>query len=91
MTAIASRYASSLGINLKKGNIYPDAMARARLVAAIAFVAHGKSVESCQAYILLTLYGNPIRAGEEDKAWQFSGLAIRYASRSSLISDSCVC
>jgi hypothetical protein len=55
-------------------------MSRARRAAAFALVNAGKSVESCQAYILLALYGKPVRAGDEDKDWQFSGLAIRYVA-----------
>ncbi|KAH7099116.1 fungal-specific transcription factor domain-containing protein, partial [Auriculariales sp. MPI-PUGE-AT-0066] len=83
MTAIASRYVAGTGLSLDvpgKKSIFMDAMARARRAAALALVTAGKSVESCQAYILLTLFDKPTRPGEEDKGWQFSGLAIRMAT-----------
>jgi hypothetical protein len=80
VTAIAIRYAPSAASPIAasgKENVFPRAMARARRAAAFTLVAAGKSVESCQAYILLSLYDKPTRPGEEDKGWQYSGLAIR--------------
>lgn len=47
---------------------------------ASAALIHGwKSVELCQAYILMAIYGTPARRWEEDRGWLFTGLAIRVA------------
>jgi hypothetical protein len=39
-----------------------------------------KSVELCQAYILLSIYAVPARKWEEDRSWLYAGLAIRLAT-----------
>ena len=39
-----------------------------------------KSVELCQAYILMSIYAVPARRWEEDRSWLYTGLAIRIAT-----------
>ena len=51
----------------------------AKSAAANALVDGYKSVELCQAYILLSIYSVPARRWEEDRSWLYTGLAIRYA------------
>ena len=50
----------------------------ARHAAANALIDGWKSVELCQAYILLSTYGVPARRWEEDRGWLYIGLAIRF-------------
>lgn len=69
--AVASRFHKA------DPTLYDQAMERAKTAAADALVSDGKSVEACQAYILLSLYGKPVRKWEEDRCWLYSGLAIR--------------
>ncbi|EIW74294.1 hypothetical protein CONPUDRAFT_67760 [Coniophora puteana RWD-64-598 SS2] len=71
--AIASRYYP------EKSEIYPIAMHFAKHSAATALVDGWKSVELCQAYILMSIYGVPARRWEEDRSWLYTGLAIRLA------------
>jgi hypothetical protein len=47
--------------------------------AANALIDGWKSVELCQAYILMTIYAVPARRREEDKSWLYTGLAARCA------------
>ncbi|KZV87936.1 hypothetical protein EXIGLDRAFT_192161 [Exidia glandulosa HHB12029] len=75
VTAIASRH-----FTRPLEQLYLPAMERARRAAALSLVSAGKSVEACQAYILLALYGKPVRKWEEDRCWLYSGLAIRMAT-----------
>ena len=49
----------------------------AKSAAAHALVDGYKSVELCQAYILLSIYSVPARRWEEDRSWLYTGLAIR--------------
>jgi hypothetical protein len=57
----------------------------ARHAAANALIDGWKSVELCQAYILLNTYGVPAKRWEEDRSWLYIGLAIRHdKSRASL-------
>ena len=51
----------------------------AKHAAANAFIDGQKSVEACQAYILLSVYGIPAKCWEEDRNWLYAGLAIRFA------------
>ena len=51
----------------------------AKSAAANALVDGWKSVELCQAYILMSIYAVPARRWEEDRSWLYTGLAIRYA------------
>ena len=59
--------------------MYPIAMHFAKSAAANALVDGWKSVELCQAYILMSIYAVPARRWEEDRSWLYTGLAIRYA------------
>ena len=59
--------------------MYPIAMHFAKSAVANALVDGYKSVELCQAYILLSIYAVPARRWEEDRSWLYTGLAIRYA------------
>jgi hypothetical protein len=72
--AISSRYYA------KKSGIYPIAMHFAKHSAANALVDGWKSVELCQAYILMSIYAVPARRWEEDRSWLYTGLAIRLAT-----------
>ena len=69
--AIASRYYA------EKSEIYPIAMHFAKHSAANALIDGWKSVELCQAYILMSTYAVPARRWEEDRSWLYTGLAIR--------------
>jgi len=71
--AISSRFSND------KSNIYPIAMHFAKHAAANALIDGWKSVELCQAYILMSIYAVPARRWEEDRSWLYAGLAIRYA------------
>lgn len=71
--AISSRY------YVGKSEIYPIAMHFAKHSAANALINGWKSVELCQAYILMSIYAVPARRWEEDRSWLYTGLAIRYA------------
>ena len=70
--AISSRYYP------EKSEIYPIAMHFAKHSAANALIDGWKSVELCQAYILMSIYAVPARRWEEDRSWLYTGLAIRY-------------
>jgi len=70
--AVSSRYYK------EKSEIYPIAMHFARHAAANALIDGWKSVELCQAYILLSTYGVPAKRWEEDRGWLYIGLAIRF-------------
>ncbi|PFH48536.1 hypothetical protein AMATHDRAFT_65250 [Amanita thiersii Skay4041] len=72
--AISSRYYP------KKSEIYPIAMHFAKHSAANALIDGWKSVELCQAYILMSIYAVPARRWEEDRSWLYTGLAIRIAT-----------
>lgn len=69
--AISSRFYT------KKSEIYPIAMHFAKHSAANALIDGWKSVELCQAYILMSIYAVPARRWEEDRSWLYTGLAIR--------------
>ncbi|KAJ7086357.1 hypothetical protein B0H15DRAFT_346044 [Mycena belliarum] len=72
--AISSRYYP------EKSEIYPIAMHFAKHSAANALIDGWKSVELVQAYILMSIYAVPARRWEEDRAWLYTGLAIRLAT-----------
>ncbi|KIM60279.1 hypothetical protein SCLCIDRAFT_1217063 [Scleroderma citrinum Foug A] len=72
--AVSSRYYNV------KSEIYPVSMHFAKHSAANALTDGWKSIELCQAYILLSLYGVPARRWEEDRSWLYTGLAIRIAT-----------
>lgn len=50
----------------------------AKSAAANALIDGWKSVELCQAYILMSIYAVPARRWEEDRSWLYTGLAIRF-------------
>ena len=70
--AISLRYS-------EKCEVYPIAMLFAKSAVANTMIDGYKSVELCQAYILLSIYGVPARRWEEDPSWLYTGLAIRCA------------
>ncbi|GLB42696.1 putative fungal specific transcription factor [Lyophyllum shimeji] len=72
--AVSSRYYA------EKSEIYPIAMHFAKHSAANALIDGWKSVELCQAYILMSVYAVPARRWEEDRSWLYTGLAIRIAT-----------
>ncbi|KAA1473232.1 hypothetical protein DENSPDRAFT_779779 [Dentipellis sp. KUC8613] len=63
-----------------KPEVYPIAMHFAKSAAANALIDGWKSVELCQAYILMSIYAVPARRWEEDRSWLYTGLAIRIAT-----------
>jgi hypothetical protein len=62
-----------------KSEMYPIAMHFAKSAAANALIDGQKSVELCQAYILMSNYDVPAQRLEEDHSWLYTGLAIRCA------------
>ncbi|CDO74907.1 hypothetical protein BN946_scf184988.g14 [Trametes cinnabarina] len=50
------------------------------VAAGSTLIGGQKSVETVQAYILLSLYPVPARKWEEDRCWVYLGLAIRIAT-----------
>ncbi|KAK0214522.1 hypothetical protein IW262DRAFT_275863 [Armillaria fumosa] len=73
--AIASRHYPP------KSSIYPIAMHFAKHSAAKALIHDRmKSVELCQAYILMSSYAVPERSWEKDLSWLYTGLAISIAT-----------
>ncbi|THH12044.1 hypothetical protein EW146_g7836 [Bondarzewia mesenterica] len=68
--AISSRYSD-------KSEVYPIAMHFAKSAAANSLIDGWKSVELCQAYILMSIYAVPARRWEDDRSWLYTGLAIR--------------
>ncbi|KAG8715199.1 hypothetical protein FRC09_016829 [Ceratobasidium sp. 395] len=71
--AIASRYW------IERPELYTVLMHHAKSAAATAITDGWKSLEVCQAYLLLSVYPQPARSWEEDRAWLFLGCAIRLA------------
>ncbi|KAM6499620.1 hypothetical protein JOM56_005128 [Amanita muscaria] len=82
--AISTRY------HPKKSGVYSIAMHFAKHSAANALVDGWKSVELCQAYILMSIYAVPARRWEEDRSWLYTGLAIRLATDLNLHQQSLV-
>ncbi|KAJ8689224.1 hypothetical protein PTI98_013267 [Pleurotus ostreatus] len=72
--AVSSRYYP------EKSEVYPIAMHFAKHSAANALTDGWKSVELCQAYILMSIFAVPARRWEEDRSWLYTGLAIRIAT-----------
>ncbi|KIK36949.1 hypothetical protein CY34DRAFT_16042 [Suillus luteus UH-Slu-Lm8-n1] len=70
-SAVSSRYYK------EKSEIYPVFMHFAKHTAANALIYGWKSVELCQAYILISIYAVPARRWEEDRSWLYTGLAAR--------------
>ncbi|KAL0572941.1 hypothetical protein V5O48_009031 [Marasmius crinis-equi] len=71
--AIASRYYTS------KPGLYLIAQEFARDAAGKALIGGQKSVDICQAYLLLGVYPVPKKKWAEDRSWLFQGVAIRMA------------
>ncbi|KAI0649349.1 hypothetical protein C8Q79DRAFT_904183 [Trametes meyenii] len=71
---IASRFYA------ERPELYHQAMNCARLAAGSTLIGGQKSVETVQAYILLSVYPVPARKWEEDRCWVYIGLAIRIAT-----------
>ncbi|KAH8092166.1 hypothetical protein BXZ70DRAFT_898356 [Cristinia sonorae] len=69
--ALASRYYDA------KPEMYGVALHLAKAAAANAFLDGWKTIEMCQAYILLGAYIPPARRWEEDRYWFFTGIAFR--------------
>src|SRR5258706_3835898 len=72
--AISSRYYT------ERSELYSIAMHFAKSAAANALIDGWKSVEVCQAYILMSVYSLPSRKWEEAREWLYLGLAIRMAT-----------
>ncbi|EJT98211.1 hypothetical protein DACRYDRAFT_71277 [Dacryopinax primogenitus] len=72
--AIASRYYRD------RPELYQIAMHLARTSAATSLINRWKSLEICQAYILMSVYSLPAKRWEEDRSWLYLGLAIRMAT-----------
>ncbi|TFK29876.1 hypothetical protein FA15DRAFT_663164 [Coprinopsis marcescibilis] len=71
--AISARHLAS------RPDVYPHALLFAREVAGISLIEGQKSVETCQAYLLMAVYPIPKKTWSEDKSWLLMGLAIRMA------------
>lgn len=69
--AVASRFFPG------RADMYATAMHFAKHSAANALIDGWKTVELCQAYILLSIYSVPAKRWEEDRSWLYTGLAIR--------------
>ncbi|KAI0073211.1 hypothetical protein K474DRAFT_1603752 [Panus rudis PR-1116 ss-1] len=69
--ALASRYYN------EKPDMYALAIHIAKASAANAFLDGWKTIEMCQAYILMGAYTPPARKWEEDRYWFFTGIAFR--------------
>ncbi|KZT54039.1 hypothetical protein CALCODRAFT_527825, partial [Calocera cornea HHB12733] len=72
--AIASRYYR------ERPELYQIAMHLARTSAATSLINGWKSLEICQAYIMMSVYSLPAKRWEEDRSWLYLGLAIRMAT-----------
>lgn len=72
--AISSRY------HTERPELYSIAMHFARRAAASSLIEGAKSVELCQAYILMSVYSMPSRRWEDAREWLYLGLAIRMAT-----------
>ncbi|KZT28474.1 hypothetical protein NEOLEDRAFT_1058377 [Neolentinus lepideus HHB14362 ss-1] len=59
--------------------LYPLLMSFARDAAGKALVDSSKTVETCQAYLLLAVYPKPRKRWAEDRSWALMGVAIRLA------------
>lgn len=71
--AVASRFYTA------KPNLYGMAMEFAREAAGKALVDEVKSIDVCQAYVLLGVYPMPAKKWAKDRSWLFMGVGIRMA------------
>lgn len=70
--AVSSRYF------FERPGLYKIAMHFAKAAAASTVVDGWKTVETCQAYLILAAYGFPTRRFEEDRGWCYTAIATRY-------------
>ncbi|PPQ75279.1 hypothetical protein CVT26_015270 [Gymnopilus dilepis] len=71
--AVASRYYTA------RPNLYTLAIEFARDCAGKGLVEGVRSVEVCQAYLIMALYPEPKKKWAEDRSWLLMGVAIRMA------------
>ncbi|EIM80246.1 uncharacterized protein STEHIDRAFT_150792 [Stereum hirsutum FP-91666 SS1] len=71
--AVSSRYF------FERPGLYKIAMHFAKAAAASTVVDGWKTVETCQAYLILAAYGFPTRRFEEDRGWCYTAIATRMA------------
>ncbi|KAG2020351.1 priB protein [Coprinopsis cinerea AmutBmut pab1-1] len=71
--AISSRHYAS------RPELYPLAMDFARDMAGKALVEGKRSIDMCQAYLLMAVYPVPKKKWVEDRSWLLMGVAIRMA------------
>ncbi|KAG8934710.1 hypothetical protein FRC02_009412 [Tulasnella sp. 418] len=76
--AISSRY------HTKKPHLYRVLMHFAKVAASTSLTDGWKSIEICQAYLLMSVYQLPARRWEEDRSWLYLRLAIGMATDLSL-------
>lgn len=72
--AIASRYYAA------RPDLHIKCLQQATKEAFRCLEKGFKSVEIVQAFLLLTMWGQPARRFEEDKSWIFAGIAFRVAT-----------
>ena len=75
---VASRYYK------EKPHIYAMAIHFAKAAAANAIIDGWKTVETCQAFTLWSLYNPPARRLEETRTWCYTGIAFRCVNPFSL-------
>ncbi|KAF7373023.1 Protein priB [Mycena sanguinolenta] len=68
----------------EKSEIYPIAMQFAKRSVANALNEHRKTIELCQAYLLLSIYALPVPKWEQDCSWLFAGVAVQLATELNL-------
>ncbi|KAF9480102.1 hypothetical protein BDN70DRAFT_905913 [Pholiota conissans] len=73
LCAVASRYYTS------RPGLYPLAMEFARDLAGQGLVEGHRSVDVCQAYLIMAVYPMPKKRWVEDRSWLLMGVAIRMA------------
>ncbi len=72
----------SVSIPSSKIKHLPDSGALCKQSAANALVLDEmKSIELCQAYLLMSVYAVPERSWDRDQTWLYTGLAVRYVHR----------
>lgn len=69
--AVSARYYRA------KPALYPVAMEFARDLAGLQLVEGSRSVDVCQAYLIMAVYPVPKKKWAEDKSWLLMGVAIR--------------
>ncbi|KAI0686308.1 hypothetical protein BC835DRAFT_1420504 [Cytidiella melzeri] len=62
-----------------KPEVYHMAVHMAKASAANAFLDGWKTVEMCQAFLLMAAYMPPAKRWDEDRTWFYSGVAFRLA------------